>query len=188
MKPIPKSAERPQIPERRRFLRTVLFTGAALASGCKSPNKDSTATARVFQNRPFPLGNSSLTLKGCSDSEQTATFEVSKPGGAGLPDSVTLRVPGSFPTSVSRNIDVESISCGTSQKSADVSISTESEPAENPGNAQRLFADLPAIGAAIAFFGTLVFLVVHRRKPEESGGILFGSKRQQQNHNHLITP
>ncbi len=182
----------PPNPERRRFLRTLLFTGAALAAGCKS-EKSNTNTARVFQSRPFPIGNASVSLKECNNAEQTATFEVSRLGN-GLPDSMTLLVPGSFTVSGSQPVSgsismheiyVERISCGANPQSADVSIS-ESAPVENAGNAQPLFADLPAIGAVIAFFGLVAFWITHRRGPEGREGTLLSPKRQQ-NHNHLIT-
>lgn len=185
--PKPEPAECPQNQSRRRFLQGVLLAGAAFAAGCKS-EKPNTTAARVFQNRLFPIGSSSLSLKECDEAAQTATFEVSKPGCAGLPDSVTLRVPGSFPASVSRNIDVESISCSTNPQFANVSISAKSAPAENSENQVRPFADLPVIGAAIALLGAVFLWAVHRRGPEGREGILLSPKRQQQNRNHLITP
>ncbi|MFA5412215.1 MAG: hypothetical protein WC350_02620 [Candidatus Micrarchaeia archaeon] len=184
MKPatIPKSepAECPQIPERRRFLHTVLFASTALAAGCKSKESNPATSARLFQNHPFPLGSSSLTLKECSGAEQTATFEVSRPGNE-LPDSVTLRIPGSFtvsgihpPASNKYEIYVESIS-RNAPNSADVSI-LESTPAKGSENTAGLFSDLPAIGAAVAFFGAVAFWITHRRKPEESEGTLLGPR------------
>lgn len=176
----------PPNPERRRFLRTVLFTGAAFASGCKSPNKDSTTTARIFQNRAFSLGDSSIVLKECNDAAQTATFEVSKPGSEGLPDSVTLRVPGSFTVSASQHpvsgaaqydVYVERISCNTNPQSANVSISAKPFPAENSENQVSPLGDLPVIGMAIALFGAVALWVVHRRGQEGREGALLSPKR-----------
>ncbi|MDD2655733.1 MAG: hypothetical protein PHQ80_03640 [Candidatus ainarchaeum sp.] len=179
MRPIPKPepAECPQNPSRRRFLRTAFLAGVAFAAGCKPKVSDSQTSARIFRNRPFPLGNTSVSFKGCSNTEQTATFEVSRP--AGLPDSITLSIPGSFsiPGPGSKHeIYVEGISCNTDPPSAEVSISTESAPLENAQNTPRLFADLPAIVAAIAFFGAVAFWITHRRKPEEKGGALLGPR------------
>ena len=138
MKPIhipkPEPAECPQIPERRRFLRTALLTGAAFAAGCKSGDSDSITRTRIYKDVELPLGSSRIALVGCKDEggTQAAYFKVYRGRGL-LPDSVSTLVPGLFRIregGAEHEVNVESVSCSGAQ-SAGLLIVTKSIPAEN---------------------------------------------------------
>ncbi len=177
--PQTQSVASPPNPGRRRFLRDVLIVSVLAPLSCKSEKPDSTVRKTVYQNREFQVGSSTVVFDGCSGN--SANFRIYDKGGEGVPDSVSMLVPGLFKVQdrgVEYEVDVESVSCSGIQ-SADLLIVKKSIQEEGQQSIG-ISPGVPIAGAAFTILSILISMIKGRgTEPEGERGTLLGPKRPQ---------
>jgi len=171
----------PPNPERRKFLRNVLFAGALAPLACSRQPSEASMPITLIQNRPFQLGRISIMLTSCSEGAEfpSVSIDIYKKGASGPEHSVSMLVPSSFKFEnggLEYELHVESIQYGTPNSASAVLTKKESQ-AQNGGERHAETADFFTIGTGAAFLAAIFLAISGRKSRVPDDGLILPPKR-----------